>query len=76
MTTIPMEAAPAPVARPGFIANLRRVVAERRAFSRAYHRTFAELNALSDRDLADIGISRVQIRDIATDHAMELTGRI
>lgn len=76
MTTTSLEAATAPVARPGFIANLRRVVAERRAYARAYHRTYAELDALSDRDLADIGISRVQIRDIATDHAMELTGRI
>ncbi len=32
---------------------------------REYHRTLAELNAMSDRDLADIGITRLSIRDIA-----------
>jgi uncharacterized protein YjiS (DUF1127 family) len=32
---------------------------------RRYHETVAELQALSDRDLADIGIARWQIRDVA-----------
>jgi uncharacterized protein YjiS (DUF1127 family) len=34
---------------------------------RSYMDTRAELQALTDRELADIGISRLQIRDIARD---------
>lgn len=36
---------------------------------RLYARTVAELNALSDRELADLGIARVSIRDIAHEAA-------
>jgi uncharacterized protein YjiS (DUF1127 family) len=32
---------------------------------RLYRQTLNELGAMSDRDLADIGISRVQVEDIA-----------
>lgn len=32
---------------------------------RVYRRTVAELSALSDRDLADLGLHRSMIRDIA-----------
>ncbi|HRO10291.1 DUF1127 domain-containing protein [Amaricoccus sp.] len=32
---------------------------------RLYRRTLDELEALSDRELADLGLSRLQIRDIA-----------
>ena len=34
---------------------------------RVYNETYAQLNALSDRDLSDIGVSRLQIGDIARD---------
>jgi uncharacterized protein YjiS (DUF1127 family) len=36
---------------------------------RTYARTLAELNALSDRELHDLGISRMAIRDIAHEAA-------
>lgn len=34
-----------------------------------YNRTLAELNGLSDRDLADLGIHRVQIAEVASQAA-------
>lgn len=34
-----------------------------------YNRTLGELRAMTDRDLADIGISRLQIGDIAREAA-------
>jgi uncharacterized protein YjiS (DUF1127 family) len=37
--------------------------------TRVYHRTLAELNALNDRELADIGVSRLELREIARDAA-------
>jgi uncharacterized protein YjiS (DUF1127 family) len=36
---------------------------------RVYARTVAELNSLSDRELADLGISRLGISDIAREAA-------
>ena len=38
-----------------------------RAFAdhRKYLATYDELNALSDRELADIGLSRLNVRDVA-----------
>jgi uncharacterized protein YjiS (DUF1127 family) len=36
---------------------------------RVYLKTVAELEALNDRELADIGISRLNVRDIARDAA-------
>ena len=36
---------------------------------RVYTRTVAELNSLSDRELADLGISRLGIADIAREAA-------
>jgi uncharacterized protein YjiS (DUF1127 family) len=36
---------------------------------RIYHRTVAELNALTDRELSDLGIARIAIRDIAHEAA-------
>lgn len=38
---------------------------EARARGAAYDRTLGELRAMTDRDLADIGIARIQIEDIA-----------
>lgn len=74
--TITTNEAPAAPARPAFFAGLRQALADRRAYANAYRKTYGELAALSDRDLADIGISRVQIGDIATEHAMDVTGRL
>lgn len=34
-----------------------------------YSRTLAELNALTDRDLTDLGVSRYQIADLAREAA-------
>ncbi len=41
---------------------------EARALRAAYRRTLNEMRALSDRDLADIGICRADIEDIAWRH--------
>jgi uncharacterized protein YjiS (DUF1127 family) len=42
---------------------------EARARRAVYSRTVRELSLLNDRDLADLGISRLSIRDIAYKHA-------
>ena len=34
---------------------------------RAYLATYDELNALTDRELADVGLSRLNVRDVARD---------
>ncbi|NOX40197.1 MAG: DUF1127 domain-containing protein [Alphaproteobacteria bacterium] len=49
--------------------NSKKAAAERRALRSAYVRTLRELEATSDRDLADIGISRLSIKDIAYEAA-------
>ena len=46
------------------LARLKTAIAKRRAFAR----TVAELNALPDRDLADLGLCRAQIRSIAMEN--------
>jgi uncharacterized protein YjiS (DUF1127 family) len=38
---------------------------------RVYSQTYAELSALSDRELADLGISRFDIRQVAREAAQE-----
>jgi uncharacterized protein YjiS (DUF1127 family) len=38
---------------------------------RVYRRTLAELNSMSDRDLADIGLYRGQIEDVAAEAARQ-----
>lgn len=60
--------ASAPVIPEGISGVLKSVKAalERRA---VYSRTVRELEALSDRELADLGIARVSIRDIAAQAA-------
>ena len=50
-------------------ATLRQSVAERLAQARAYRATVAELSRLNDRDLEDIGISRLEIASVARQHA-------
>lgn len=47
--------------RIGLVERVRRYLAVRRIEGE----TFAELNGLSDRDLADIGLSRHALRDVA-----------
>lgn len=49
------------------IARFARSVAENLRRFRLYHQTVAELSALGDRELADIGIRRDRIRDVARD---------
>lgn len=45
----------------GFMARLLKSFADHRAF----RQTLTELDALSDRELADLGITRLSIREIA-----------
>jgi uncharacterized protein YjiS (DUF1127 family) len=47
--------------QPGIFARLRQSLAD----YRKYLATYDELNALSDRELADINLSRLSLRDIA-----------
>ena len=52
-----------------WIGNARRELNEELERRRLYRKTYSELDGLSDRDLRDIGISRLQIDDIARDAA-------
>ncbi len=47
----------------------KRAAAERRAQRSAYFRTLHELQCTSDCDLADLGISRLSIKEIAYEAA-------
>jgi len=47
-------------------------MSEDRARRALYSRTVQELNALTDRDLADLGICRLQIEDVAREAAYGL----
>ena len=61
-----------PLARKGLadrLAVLRDAVVTAIAQRRTYLRTVAELNALTDRELADLGISRFSIPEIAREAA-------
>lgn len=61
-----------PVARKGFadrLVVLRDAALAAIAQRRTYLRTVAELNALTDRELADLGISRLGIAEIAHEAA-------
>ncbi len=49
--------------RPGLVARIRDAIAG----SRKYHRIRDELAAHSDRELADLGLSRLNVRDAALD---------
>lgn len=51
--------------KPDTLGRLRRAVSNYRKFRKAYE----ELDALSDRELADIGVSRHDIREIAREAA-------
>jgi uncharacterized protein YjiS (DUF1127 family) len=52
-----------------WIGNLRREFRNDAGRRQLYRKTVNELDGLSDRDLRDIGISRLQIHDIARDAA-------
>ena len=61
-----------PVARKGFadrLAFVKDVVLAAINQRRVYTRTVAELNSLTDRELADLGISRLGITEIAREAA-------
>ena len=47
--------------QPGIFARLRQAFADHRK----YLATYDELNSLSDRELADLNLSRLSIRDVA-----------
>lgn len=50
-------------------ASLRSDLALRIRKTRAFQRTFNELSEMSNRELADIGISRLMIREISREAA-------
>ena len=60
------------IARKGFadrLAYLKDVVLTAITQRRVYTRTVAELNALTDRELTDLGISRLSVPEIAREAA-------
>ncbi|NIZ14106.1 DUF1127 domain-containing protein [Phaeobacter sp. HF9A] len=60
-----------PLASSSIVARLRGLVDNSRNswdLYKEYKRTYGELDALSDRDLADIGIRRCDIADLARSH--------
>ncbi|MCG7624796.1 MULTISPECIES: DUF1127 domain-containing protein [unclassified Epibacterium] len=59
------------VATPSVVARLRGLAENARTswdLYKEYKRTYEELDALTDRDLADIGIRRCDIADLARTH--------
>jgi uncharacterized protein YjiS (DUF1127 family) len=58
---INLSAGAGDVEQPGLPARLRRSFAE----YREYLKTYNELSALNDRQLADIGLSRLNIREVS-----------
>ena len=55
------------------IANILERNRERMELNRRYRTTYRELSMLNDRDLADIGINRGMIEQIAFDHTYKNT---
>jgi uncharacterized protein YjiS (DUF1127 family) len=49
----------------GWLGRWRKAIAD----WRSYRQTYEELEALSDRELADLGLSRHSIRDVAREAA-------
>ncbi len=52
-----------------FLRSTLATMADARRRDRAYRKTYRELDQMSDRDLADIGITRFMIGDIAEEAA-------
>ena len=50
----------------GKLSNVFEAYATHRADQRAVRQTYKELSAMNDRDLADIGVARGEIRHIAS----------
>lgn len=60
----------APMAHePAFLSTLIERISARRARNRIFRETLAELRALSDRDLSDLGLARSNIRSVAWEAA-------
>jgi uncharacterized protein YjiS (DUF1127 family) len=55
--------------RKGLLADLKDMVVSAIQARRVYTRTVTELNALSDRELNDLGISRISIPAVAREAA-------
>lgn len=51
------------------IAGFAERIRENRARAAEYHRTYRELQSLSNRELDDIGVRRCDIADIAREHS-------
>jgi len=54
------------------VATLREALAHRAAKRKAYRKTYDELSRVSDRDLADMGLHRSMIPDVARQAADEV----
>lgn len=55
----------------GWIAAVVARLTQRIERARAYHRTYSELLMMSDRELADIDLSRADLRDVAREAAAQ-----
>ena len=55
--------------RAGLVSRIKTDIAERLARRAVYSRCIAELSALSNRELADLGLHRSMIRSIAYEEA-------
>ncbi|APX11853.1 DUF1127 domain-containing protein [Tateyamaria omphalii] len=56
----------------GTAARLFEAAAERRAQQRIYRTTLTELNALSNRELADLGLHRSELKRVAWESAQDV----
>ncbi len=61
--TISYELGASGVEVSGLLARIRKAIAD----YRLYRATISELEGLNDRELGDLGVSRLSIRDIAYD---------
>jgi uncharacterized protein YjiS (DUF1127 family) len=69
MTTSNTTFTPAFGGLSGAFAAIRKSLTDKARRAHAYRETYRQLDAMTDRELADIGISRLQIRDIAEEAA-------
>jgi len=70
---IARRAAPILTVMHDFILHEIHVLRTTAARSKVYRRTASELYGLSDRELADIGIPRCMIRQVAREEAMKVS---
>lgn len=59
----------------GWVSEMIEAFKLRRSRRAAYRETLTELKAMSDRDLADIGLSRMMIDDVALEAAEMAVGK-